>query len=93
MALYTEGERIVTGRENRLEAIMVLVTKEDPPDKAIITFPDDLFYAELTKIQLNLPRIMAVKSGAVEPVRCEHCRYCRETKKVQRIMSFQELAS
>jgi hypothetical protein len=93
-AVYAEIERLVTGRSGWLEPLVVAVSKEDPPDKAIISMVDPVRTEyELTQIKLNLPHILAVKSGQEQPTRCETCDYCRATKKISRIIHFTELMS
>lgn len=83
MAMYVEIERLHNKRFERLEPLIVAVSKEDEPDKAVICFDNETLEAELEKVQLNLPRVIAVKNGIEEPNRCEKCRYCRQTKKAE----------
>jgi hypothetical protein len=91
MAMYCEIEKRYTGREEWLEPLLVAVSKEDPPDKAIISFDYHRMMLELQEVQENMPRILAVKSGREEPKRCEKCRYCRETKRIERVVHFSDL--
>lgn len=91
MAVYTEAEKRNTGRTERLEPLLVAVSKEDPPDKAIIGFDEHRLLLELEEVQEHMPRVLAVKSGIEPPIRCERCRYCRETKKVDRVVHFTDL--
>lgn len=90
-AVYTELERLATGGE-RKDYYVVAVTKEDPPDHAIIDLTDATrIEVELEQIRQNLPRIIAVKSGMEQPERCEHCAYCRATKRVGKPVHYTEL--
>lgn len=91
MAIYCEIERLATGRDKWLEPLLMAVTKEDPPDKAIINFDSDRLTAELDEIKMNMPEILEVKAGKREPRRCEKCRYCRETKKITKFIHYSEL--
>jgi hypothetical protein len=91
MAIYCEIERLATGRDRWLEPLLIAVTKEEPPDKAIINFDSDRLKAELDEIQLNMPDILEVKAGKREPERCEKCRYCRETKQIKKFIHYSEL--
>jgi len=92
MAVYSEVERLAMGRDTWLESYIVAVSKEDPPDKGVFRLTDgDRFYAELNEIKLNLPHIMDVKNGFVEPSACGKCPYCRSKKMVTRIMDYKEL--
>ena len=91
MAVYCEVEKLATGRDEWLEPLMVAVSKEDPPDKAVIRFDEIRLRTELEIIQEQLPRIIAVKHGQVSPRRCEKCRYCRETKQLRSTVHYTEL--
>lgn len=91
MAVYTEVERRASCRENRLSPLIVAVTKEEIPDKAILFFNDDELNYELERIEFYMPHVLEVKNRIVEPERCEKCRYCRETKKISKILHYSEL--
>lgn len=73
------------------EPYIVAVSKQDVPDKAIISIPNErLTEAELL-IEREQPHIEDVRHGRVEPTRCEHCEYCRLTKKLGEIVSMDDL--
>jgi hypothetical protein len=91
MAVYREVERLAASREKGLSPLIVPVSKEDVPDKAILFFNDEELAYELEKVEFYMPHVLEVKSRKIEPVRCEKCQYCRETKKVARIMHYSEL--
>ena len=91
MSLYAEAERRNKGRDGWIEPIIVAVSKEDPPDKAVISLDAYDIQRELDGIQANMPRLVEVKSGRAEPRRCENCRYCRETKVLNKIVHYSEL--
>lgn len=78
MTVYAAVYKAVTGIE--LETYLAVATKEVPANLEIIHIP--LWRREelLDEISKHLPRIMAVKSGSVEPERCGVCGYCRATK-------------
>lgn len=86
MAVYAEIERLANKRDNYFEPFIAVLTKEEYPDKEIISFltegvPLEQFIVqELVMIEHNMPRILAVKSGKEKPNRCERCAYCRKTK-------------
>ena len=91
-AVYAEIERQSAGRDHWLNPVIVAVSKEDPPDKAIISLTDiNRLSIELEKIEDSMPRILAVKNGFEQPRRCGACRYCRSTKQVDRIINYMEL--
>lgn len=62
---------------------IVAVTKETPPDKAILHFDESRFEFELEYAKELLPNVLAAKSGNKEPKRCEVCDYCRSTKQLK----------
>lgn len=61
---------------------IVAVTKEDPPNKAVIHFEESRFTFEYDYIKYKIDRILQVKNGELEPIRCERCNYCRSTRKL-----------
>ena len=93
LSVYAELERRWTGRENWLEPLIVAVSKEDPPDKAVIAIDEGRMELELEQVESELPRVLAVKNGQEKPFSCGECRYCRETKQLSSIIHFSELIS
>lgn len=93
MSLYAEIERINLKRDGWIEPIIVAVSKQDPPDKAVITLNAFDIKRELDEIAIRMPRLIEVKSGRIEPERCEKCRYCRETKRLNKIIHYTELVN
>lgn len=91
MSIYAELVRIVTNAAHWLEPLIVAVTKEDPPDKEIIGLDIMRIEYEIELVKAQMPRILLVKSGEEEPKRCEKCRYCRTTKKLQKVMFYGDL--
>jgi len=74
MAVYSEihGEG--------LETYLAVGTKEDPPNLEIIHIPEWRRDECLRVIERDMPEILAVKRGEIEPERCGVCEYCRATK-------------
>lgn len=82
-ALYCEIERQASGRREGdwLDYYIVAVSKDTVPDKAVIDLRDpERYRQELDQVRVNLPRILQLKAGEEEPIRCERCDYCRSTK-------------
>lgn len=67
---------------NRLPCFLAVITKEDPPDLAVIEIPQRDLDTELQRLLDKLPLFDAIKQGIVEAPRCECCAYCRRTKKL-----------
>lgn len=93
MALYAEIERQEAGRSEWLEPLIVAISKEDPPDKAVINIDESRMEIELEDIEKNMERIVQVKHGGERPRRCEKCKYCRSTNRLNRIIHFSELVN
>ena len=94
MAIYTEIERRAMGRDPRdwFEFLIVAVSKEKSPDKAIINLTDGArLKVELAQVERNMPRIIRVKAGLEAPIRCERCDYCRSTKVLTGPVYYSEL--
>jgi hypothetical protein len=89
-AIYAKTEAEYMKRKELLEPYWILISKEDPPDKAILTFSKDRLEEEIDKVLSNLPRILAVKSGDIAPNRCGQCEYCRASKKLDKVIDFDE---
>lgn len=62
------------------EPYLVIVTKEDPPDKVVASFDIDSINQQLEWIEENIPRVQAVKEGRMPPTSCGKCSYCRLMK-------------
>lgn len=92
MSVYAEVEKINRARQHWAIPHMVIVTKEPTPDHEIIYFDYDVIEQSLAIVGNHIERVKAVKSGQVEPVRCERCDYCKSTKKITRIKHYAELA-
>ena len=72
-----------------IDTYLAVLTKEEPADKGIIDVPAWRREEMLKEVERDLPRILDVKSGKVPPRRCEHCAYCRATKKLTEIIDFE----
>ncbi|MDC3414296.1 PD-(D/E)XK nuclease-like domain-containing protein [Terrihalobacillus insolitus] len=61
---------------------IVAVTKENPPNKAIVHFDESRFDFEYEWAEMKLNRILQVRNEEVESERCNKCDYCRRTKQL-----------
>ena len=91
MAIYAEIERLFTNSDNRLEPLIVAISKEDVPDKEVIGFDQQRLQSELDYIESKMERIISVKNGLLSPDRCEQCIYCRRTKQLRGITHYSDL--
>ena len=87
MAVYSAIYEAVTGKA--METYLAVVTKQKPSDLAIIEIPQWRREELLEEVKRSLPRIIAVKSGQVEPERCGVCEYCRKTKVLTETIDFE----
>jgi len=90
MAVYTEIESQNRGGD-WLENFIVAVSKQDPPDKAIITVDQVSLNIELEDIQNKMERFKAVKTGIEKPNSCGKCYYCRKNKMITNVLDYREL--
>ena len=80
LAIYQELVHQRTG--DRLPCYLAVVTKEDPPTLDLVEIPQWRLDSEMQFLESIMPRLDAIKSGIIEPERCERCAYCRATKQI-----------
>ena len=80
MAIYQKIVEINKGV--KLPCFLAVITKEAPADLALIRIEQERMDAEMAWLEQALPRYEAIKTGAIQPERCGHCAYCRETHKI-----------
>lgn len=90
IAVYKKGIELVTGTKD-IDGFIAAVTKQSPPDKAILYFTKEDYENGLQEVKENINHILDVKNGKIEPERCEHCDYCRATKKLDKAIHYSEL--
>ena len=77
---------------NMLPFILAVGTKEESPDLDALYISDDDLTAKLAEVEDRAPRYQAIKEGREQPHRCEHCDYCKATKRLTSIRNYRELA-
>ena len=77
-AIYQRVVENATGK--KLPFYIAAVTKERVPDVAVIEIPQHILDAAYNLVQAKIERFDLIKSGEVEPRRCEKCDYCKTTK-------------
>ena len=90
-AIYQEIVRQNTGK--KLPFYIAGATKQDEPDIRIIHVTDNYLQEALNMVELNMPRILALKSGQIKPNRCELCDYCRHTRVLTKPISIMDLTA
>ena len=79
-AIYQKVVEENTGK--KLPFYLAAVTKEKVPDVAVIEIPQHILDAALGLVEAKIERFDLIKSGDVEPRRCESCNFCKATKKL-----------
>ena len=87
-AIYQKGVEL--NRLGKLPFYLAVATKEDVPDLNIFQIPQSTLDLALMEVGELIVHIIEVKSGKVEPTRCEKCDYCKKTRTV-RIRNYNEL--
>ena len=70
---------------------LAVVTKEEHPDLAIIEIPQWRLNSVDAIIDHYIDHFAAVKEGTEQPIRCGRCGYCRDTKKLTKVTTYEEL--
>ena len=79
-AIYQKVVEENTGK--KLPFYLAAVTKEKVPDVAVIEIPQHILDAALGLVEAKIERFDLIKSGDVEPIRCETCDFCKATKRL-----------
>ena len=90
-AIYQEIVRQNTGK--KLPFYIAGATKESEPDIRIIHITDNYLAEALNLVEINMARVLAVKSGDAEPDRCELCDCCRKTRVLKAPISITDLTA
>lgn len=88
-AVYQEIVRQNTGKT--LPFFLAAASKEKEPDIEIIGIDDAHLQEKLIEVQGNVSKILALKEGEFEPLRCERCDYCKHTKVLTHPIHYSEL--
>lgn len=90
-AIYQEVAYRNTGL--RLPFYIAAGTKEEEPNIEVIHVTQNYLDEAKHMVEMNMPRILRVKNGEVEPDRCEMCDCCRHTKVLKRPISITNLVA
>lgn len=89
LAVYQKIVEINTGK--KLPCYISAVTKEDYPEISVIYIDQLSLDHALNEISMNMQSVLSVKHGESEPIRCEHCDYCKSTKVLTGPINYQDL--
>lgn len=77
-AVYQKIVEINTGK--KLPFKIAAASKEQYPDIEVIQIEQQMLDTALAEVEKNVPMILQLKNGDMEPVRCGICDYCKHTK-------------
>lgn len=89
LGLYRELLEQMTGQKFR--PLIVAVSKEDVPDKNILKIDEEWLQEGLEKLKSDIVEVWAVIQGKQEPKKCGRCDYCRSKKKLDAVISLNDL--
>lgn len=75
-----------------LPFILAVGTKEAEPDLAALSISDGDLTAALYQVEDRAPYYQRIKRGEIPARRCEHCDYCRATRRLTEIIDYRDLA-
>lgn len=87
-AVYQRGVEKKT--KKKLPFYLAVATKEDIVELGIFQIPQSTLDLALEEVAEAMPHLIEVKSGKIEPTRCEECDYCKRTRKTT-IRNYNEL--
>ena len=90
-AIYTAVEAQNSETGVQLPFILSCATKEPTTDIALISIPKYKLDSALEIVKAFAPTFDDIKKGLIPPTRCEMCDYCKRTKVLNRIVSYDEL--
>lgn len=76
LAIYREIVRQNTG--DTLRCYIAAVDKKEHPLPQTIELSPNLLDDAMESIKANIPRIIMLKNGEIEPLECGECDYCRD---------------
>ena len=94
VALYCHLDKIANNRSRHYTPYLAVISKEDPPDKALINIFyndeqfEDFLNEKLLNITSSLDRVISVWKRELEPIPCGACDYCRKDLKMTKTVSY-----
>ena len=89
LAIYRDLLKQMTGDEFR--PIIVAVSKEEVPDKEVIRIDEEWLEEGLEEVKETIKEVWDVVQHKAEPIACGHCDYCRSQKKLNIIVTLNNL--
>lgn len=89
LAIYQEIYRQNTGE--KLPTFIAAADKKEYPDIEVIHVDQMRLDECRTNVEQQAPKILMLKRGEIEPLRCGKCDYCRATKVLKQPIHYSEL--
>nr|DAS71087.1 MAG TPA: Putative exonuclease [Caudoviricetes sp.] len=89
LALYRELLKQMLDKDFR--PLIVAVSKEAVPDKEILKIDEEWLEEGLERIKSEIVEVWNVIQGKRKPGKCGHCDYCRSLKKLDAVVSLNDL--
>lgn len=89
LALYRELLKQMLDKDFR--PLIVAVSKETVPDREILKIDEEWLDEGLDKIKSEIVEVWNVIQGKQKPKKCGHCDYCRSQKKLDVVVSLNDL--
>lgn len=89
LAIYQKVVELNTGK--KLPCVIACIDKTKESDLALVQIPQMLMDNVLDDVEMNVKRILELKQGKADPIRCEKCDYCKRTKKLKTYTSLDKL--
>lgn len=89
MAVYQKIVEINTGE--KLPCILAFITKEDSPELKLCYIDQTSLDHALNEVEMNMPSVLMVKNGEVEPIPCGKCDYCKDTLPIEEVINIADL--
>ena len=89
-AVYQKIVEINTGK--KLPFYLACATKQEEPDIQVIQITQNYLDEALSFVEANMPKVLRVKNGEIEPYRCELCDCCRHTRVLKAPITIDDLA-
>lgn len=88
---YIYREVVAQHLGKKLPFYLAVMTKEEEPDIAVIEIPEWRLNAEEAIVKHYIDEYAAVKEGKTLPRRCGRCSWCRSTKLLTKVTSYEDL--
>jgi len=89
--IYQQIEAQNSDTGELLPCYIAVVTKEEEPDIRLIEVPQWKLNGAAAIVEHYSPIFQSYKDGKSEPPRCGKCAYCRRTKKIEHVESYEDL--